>query len=76
MVPQQVLTWTVPVTLVDEGVPQVLLTVMEYAQGPLVPAGGDALMVNCLLEPADISPRLVVLTVSQVGPEALVMVTP
>ena len=75
MVPQQV-TVIVPVTSIEVGVPQVLLTLTVYGKLPLVGTGGAAVIMNVLLEPDDISPRLVGLIVSQAGPEILVTVTP
>ena len=75
MLPQQS-TWIVPVTSRVVGVPQVLLTLTVNGKSPLVPAGGEAVIVNVLLEPEAMSPRSVGLTLSHVGPEILLTVTP
>ena len=40
-----------------------------------MPAGGEAVIVNVLLEPEDMSPRFVGLTLSHVGPDTLLTVT-
>ena len=76
MSPQGIFTCIVPVTSLGDGLPQVLLTLTVYVKSPLVPAGGDAVIVNVLLEPDAMSPRFVGLTLSQVGPEILLTVTP
>jgi hypothetical protein len=76
MLPQGHDTWIVPDTSLADGVPQVLLTLTVYVKSPLVPAGGAAVIVNVLLEPEGMSPRSVGLTLSQVGPETLLTVTP
>ena len=77
MLPQGSITWIVPVTSLVVGVPHVLLTLTVYAKSPLgVPEGGEAVIVNVLLEPEDISPRFVGLTLSHAGPDTLLTVTP
>ena len=76
MLPQGQSTWIVPVTSRVDGVPQVLLTLTVYVKSPLVSEGGEAVIVNVLLEPEAMSPRFVGLTLSQVGPDTLLTVTP
>ena len=76
MLPQGQDTWIVPDTSLVGGVPQVLLTLTVYPKSPLVSEGGAAVIVKVLLEPEAMSPRSVWLTLSQVGPETLLTVTP